>query len=183
MARLLGLRERSVVTIGEWRKAYKACAPARCMVAVLLDTNIYGKIFADRDGRELVRRIKRDKTFVILNFRLIRNELRGIPKILPLYDQLAAHRIIVEAKQMNDLARAFLQEYRAMGGRQGQKKMMNDFKIVACATLINCDLVVFDDMKTLLHSIAVNSYKAVNLNIDRRTPTFYTYRDLKQRFV
>lgn len=152
------------------------------MVVVLLDTNIYGKIFADKEGRELVRRIKRDKTFVILNFRLIRNELRGIPKILPLYDQLAAHRIILEAKQMNDLARAFFQEYKAQGGRQGQKKMMNDFKIVACATLKGCDLVFSDDNKTMKHAIAQKAYGVVALRQNLRPPSIYSYEILKRRF-
>ena len=73
------------------------------MVSVLLDTNIYGKIFADRDGRELVQRLKADKSIIIHNFRLIRKELHGIPKILPLYDGLVAHRVIDETKQSDVL--------------------------------------------------------------------------------
>ena len=152
------------------------------MVVVLLDTNIYGKLFDDPVGEELAERIRRDNTFTILNFRLIRNELRGIPKILPLYDQLAAHRIILEAKQMNDLARAFFQEYRAMGGRQGQKRMMTDFKIIACASLKGCDIVYSDDEKTLKHKSAREAYEIVDSKNNLRPPNLLSYSTLKRRF-
>ena len=77
------------------------------MVNVILDTNIYGKMLADgADGRELGRKIAEDDRFVIRNFRLIRNELRGAPKTLPLYDSLVVRRVIDETKEIKELAKA-----------------------------------------------------------------------------
>ena len=153
------------------------------MVVVLFDTNIYGKMFADSQGLELVRGIKADTTFVIRNFRLIRNELRHAPKLLPTYDGLVARRIIDDTREMTELAKAYYREYKARGGRQGQKKMMKDFKIVACASLTACDLVFSDDEKTLKHRIARRAFEIVNLEKNQRTPTFLSYSDLKRRFL
>ncbi len=56
---------------------------------------------------------------------------------------------------------------------------MNDFKIVACATLFNCDLVITEDQRTMLNPIAIKSYRYVNLKNNKRTPTFYRYNDVK----
>lgn len=153
------------------------------MIGVICDTNIYGKIFDDEDGAELVKRIKTDSSLAIHNFRLIRNELRNAPRLLPLYDELVSKRVIDETKQITDLARAYFKEYKANRGVQGQKKILNDFKIMACATLLNCDLVFSDDMRTLFHPIAVKAYREVNLKLGRRTPTLFTYADLKKRFL
>lgn len=110
------------------------------MYPILLDTNIYGKIFADKEGAQLARRIRGDRSLFIPNFRLIRNELRRAQKILPLYDELVSRRVIDENNDIRNLAREYFEEYRKSGGVQGQKKIMNDFKIVACATLLNCDI-------------------------------------------
>jgi len=153
------------------------------MITALFDTNIYGKIVEEKEeGFALVDKIKADSNFLIHNFRLIRNELRKAPNILPIYDKLVANRLIVETKQIKDLANSYFKEYKANGGVQGQKKILNDFKIVACATILNCDLVVSNDKRTLLHPIAVNAYKHANIRINKRTPTFFTYQDLKKRY-
>ena len=134
-------------------------------------------------GLELVRGIKADSKFIIRNFRLIRNELRGAPKLLPTYDGLVSKRLIDVSPGIDALAKAFFGEYKALGGKQGQKKMMTDFKIVACASLTNCDIVFSDDEKTLKHRIARRAFELVNLKQNRRTPTFFSYSDLKRRFL
>ncbi len=152
------------------------------MFTALFDTNIYGKIPEEKEeGLELVNKIKQDPDFIIHNFRLIRNELRRAPKILPIYDKLVANRVIEETKQIKDLASAYFKEYKLNGGVQGQKKILNDFKIVACAALLNSDLIVSEDRRTLLNPAAVEAYRNVNIKIGR-TPTFYTYQDLKKRY-
>ena len=153
------------------------------MVDVILDTNIYGKIADDSEqGPELVDRMRRDTQFVVHNFRLIRNELRRAPRILPIYDQLVVRRVIQETKDIRALADAYFKEYKANGGRQGRKKMLNDFKIVACAALNGFDLIVSEDEKTLKHPIARKAYDIVHVKKDLRTPSFYSYDVLKRRF-
>ena len=149
----------------------------------LLDSNIYGLLVADiKDGPDLIEKIKQDPNFVIHNFKLIRNELRKAPsKVLPVYDNLVANRVIQETKQIKDLANLYFKEYKTNGGVQGQKKILNDFKIVACATLLNSDLVISEDRRTMLHPTAIKSYRNININIGR-TPTFFTYTDLKKKY-
>lgn len=153
------------------------------ILTALFDTNVYGKIAEEKEaGLELADKIEQDPNFIIHNFRLIRNELRGAPKILPIYDKLVANRVIEETKQIKDLANSYFKEYKVNGGAQGQKKILNDFKIVACATLLNSDLVVSDDKRTMLHPIAVDAYNSVNIKIGKRTPTFLNYQKIKKRY-
>ena len=154
------------------------------ILTALFDTNIYGLLVADtKNGTELIEKIKQDPNFVIHNFRLIRNELRKAPsKVLPIYDKLVSNRVIEESKQIRDLASAYFKEYKANKGVQGQKKILNYFKIVACATLLNSDLVISEDRRTMFNPIAVDAYKHVNVRIDKRTPTFFTYSDLKRKY-
>jgi len=153
------------------------------MFGVIFDTNIYGRIFEDKEsGTELIERIKTNPKFMIHNFKLIRNELRGAPKILPLYDGLVSRRVIEESGEIRGLAMNYFERYKLFGGNKGKTKMMNDLKIIACATLLNCDLVFSDDVKSMLSLVAVKAYRDVNLLIGMRTPTFYTYKDLKRRF-
>jgi hypothetical protein len=153
------------------------------ILTALFDTNIYGILIADRkNGSRLIEKIKQDPNFVIHNFRLIRKELGKAPKeILPVYNKLVANRVIEESKQINNLAKEYFKEYKANGGVKKQKKILNDFKIVACSTLLNCDIVASEDKKTMLHPIAIKSYKNVNMRIGR-TPTFFTYTDLKRKY-
>ena len=152
------------------------------MVQVILDTNIYGKIFKDPQGLDLAERIKRDGTFTIHNLRLIRKELRKAPKLLPLYDSLVSKRVVEVTNEAKELAIEYFKEYKERGGRQGKKKMTNDFLIVACASLIDCDLVFSDDEKTLKHTIARQAYDFVNLKHNIRSPIFHSYTNLKGRY-
>ena len=154
------------------------------MITAILDTNIYGILLADKIyGAELIEKIKTDPNFLVHNFKLIRDELRNAPsKILPIYDKLVANRVVEETKQIKDLANEYFRFYKENQGVQGQTKIMNDFKIVACATILNCDLVVTEDQRTLLNPIAVRAYRHVNLKLNKRMPTLYRYSDLKRKY-
>ena len=152
------------------------------MVVVLFDTNIYGKMFEDPVGEELAERIRRDNTFTIHNFRLIRNELRRIPKILPLYDSLVAHRMLDETRQIKGLAKAYFNEYKANGGKQGRKRIIADFKIVACASILGCDIIYSEDERTLKHAAARAAYEIVDSKKNLRPPYLLSYSTLKRRY-
>ncbi len=153
------------------------------MITAILDTNIYGLLIEDKDnGFELIEKIKADQNLLIHNFKLIRDELRGAPRTLPVYDRLVSNRVIEESKAIKDLAHKYFEAYKQNDGVQGQTKIMNDFKIVACATILNCDLVITADQRTLLNPSAIKAYRYVNLKINKRTPTFYRYEDLKKKY-
>jgi len=154
------------------------------MVRFILDTNIYGRISEDKmDGARLIERLTRDSQFVVCNFRLIRNELRRAPRLLPLYDKLASSNVVQEDGQIKKLAKEYFVEYKARSGVQGQRKIMNDFKIVACATLKNCDVVASDDKRTMQNPRALEAYKTVNLRKHLRVPAFYSYSDIKKTYL
>lgn len=153
------------------------------MTNAVLDTNVYGKIIEDPDSVKLIEKIIRDDKFVIHNFRIIRDELRRAPNVLKIYDRLVKTKMNQDSREIDNLANEYLTEYKAKGGVKKISKIKNDFKIVAYASLKNCDLVFSDDEKTLKHNIALQSYRIVNLKKHIRTPTFYTYKDLKQSYL
>ncbi len=151
------------------------------MLHVILDTNIYGKILDDKEyGGKLSEKLKKDPSILVHNFRLIRQELRGAPKLLPLYDSIVAQRVINETQEIKNLASAYFIEYKNNRGVQGQQKILNDFKIVACASILGCDIIFSDDRKTLQSPVALHAYRVSNVKKRLRTPTFHSYNDLKQ---
>ncbi len=152
------------------------------MITVILDTNIYGKIVEDKDGQQLVERMKADALLSVHNFRLIRNELRGAPKLLPIYDSLVSKRLIQETRDIRDLAEEFFREYKSYGGTQRKKKILNDFKIIACAALVNCDIVYSEDRRTLRNPKAIKAYQIVCVRQNKRPPTILPYDALKGRY-
>lgn len=153
------------------------------MANVIIDSCTYGKIIKDPGWEILVENITKDKTFIIFNFKVIRDELRKAPsQVLRVYDQMVSTNIIQETKQMTELAQEYYQEYKKNGGGVCKKKILNDFKIVACASIKNCDLLFSDDENTLKCKKALDAYRTVNLKRNYRTPTFYKLLDLKRRY-
>lgn len=152
------------------------------MANVILDTNIYGKIVEDNEGFLLVEKIIKDSRFVIHNFEVIRDELRKVPSILKIYDRLVKTKLNQDTKQIQELAETYFKEYRIFGGIKQWNKMKNDFKIIAYASLKNCDLVFSNDEQTLKHQYSMKAYRQVNLKRRLRTPTFYSYYDLKRSY-
>lgn len=154
------------------------------MLSMLLDTNVYGRMVEDKDdGLKVAESLAEDPEVVVRNFRLIRNELRRAPAILPIYDQVVSSKVVDETHEIRKLANTYFEEYKNHGGHQGRNAFMNDMMIVACATLAQCDIVVSDDQRTLGHPIARSAYATVNLKQALRTPSFLTYSDLKKRYT
>src|SRR5204863_47726 len=92
------------------------------MIHVLLDTNIYGLLIEDPNHIDLAHRIAGDRNLLIHNFRLIRNELRRTPKILPLYDRLVSRSVIQATRELDELAAKYFDQYKAGGGWHGQRE-------------------------------------------------------------
>jgi len=152
------------------------------MANVILDTNIYGKIIEDKRGIELAEKLIKDDKFVIHNFKTIRDELRRAKNVLKVYDRIVKTRLFNDTKEIDGLAKNYFREYKKFGGRKQWTRIKNDFKIIAYASIKNCDLVFSNDEKTLKNSASLKSYRMVNLNRKLRTPTFYKYEDLKRSY-
>ena len=165
------------------------------MVHVLLDTCIYGRFFEDAEGLHLAEEIIKDEKFIIHNFRLIRNELRNTPvrkairsknlrvQMLNLYDELVKGRIIDEDKSIKSLANEYFFAYRRQGGNLGQKAIITDFKISACAALKRIDILYSEDNRSLKSMHALAAYNIVNLRHNLRTPNFIGYSTLKKQKI
>ncbi len=155
------------------------------MVGVLFDTNIYG--FLIKEPREILAKLTNsiidDKTFIIHNFKIIRDELRKAPNILPLYDSLVTNNIISVSDLIEKIAKEYYDEYKRLGGmRSKNNNFMNDLKIVACASAKNFNLIYSEDKNSMWNSFSVQVYKNVNLKYNYRTPTFYSYSELKKKY-
>ncbi len=159
------------------------------MKRLLLDTNIYGEMIFDADFLGLSRCLK--EQFVVHGFRVIREELRDIPRssrlqgrnlrisLLHIYDELIKkeYHITVEMEQ---LSKEYYLVYHQLGSIHPYDKMRNDFLIVACATINQIDLVVSEDNKTLLVENALKAYQIVNQQKNRQTPNFIGYLELRR---
>ncbi len=154
------------------------------MANVIIDSCTYGKMIKDANWEKLVEEIIKTKSFIVFNFRVIRDELRKAPKqVLTIYDQIVSTNMIQENKTIVKLAEGYYNEYKKNGGGKGKKKILNDFKIVACASIKNCDILFSDDDSTLKCKNALDAYRKVNINMKYRTPKFYSILDLKSTFL
>lgn len=162
------------------------------MIRAILDTNIYGEMLIDLDFEILKRKLSRDKSLVIYGTNLIRKELRDTPNniriqnknlrisLLELYDAIVENHILEVNEKIKSLGENYYKAYREFGGSKSEQEIMNDFLIVACATLNNLDIVVSNDEKTMLTENAVRAYNLVNSVIRKRTPNFINYIKFKE---
>jgi len=163
------------------------------MKRVILDTNIYGEMILDFDF-ELIKKAISSK-FTVYGFKVIRNELRDVPKkikkegknfriaILHIYGEIIQHRTFVITKDTTSLARLYYEAYRDFGGINPKEKILNDFMIVACASLNNIDIVVSEDNKTMLAENALKAYQLVNSMKNKRSPSFVGYLKFKKWLI
>ncbi len=78
-------------------------------------------------------------------------------------------------------AEQFYQEYRRLGGNVAKRKILNDLKIVACATIKNCDVISSDDRRTMQNPKALKAYAVVSVREGyHRPPGFMSYAVLKR---
>ena len=154
---------------------------------VMLDTNVYDKI-ALKD-EQLIPEIISSQKITVYGCRVIREELRAIPKgekvgsrnlrvmLLRTCDLLVKkHDLPVE-----DIAEYVAKEYTAeYSGNKPKKDLYSDFLIVAVASLKDLDIVCTDDSKTMSSTDTVEAYKKVNERNGLRTPQFIPYASFKK---
>jgi hypothetical protein len=158
----------------------------------IFDTNIYGLIVVDKERNKFRDLLVKDKKIAVYGINIIRKELRDTPKhiivdginlrldLLMLYDEIVGKHNLKINKQIELLAEDYFTLYKEFGGGTGKKHIINDFLIIACASLSNLDIVVSNDSKTMLGEIATKAYKIVN-KIKRITlPKFFSYDEFKR---
>ncbi len=162
------------------------------MKRLLADTNFYGMLAKDSQRLEVVSGVKEAKSLVFYGFKTIRDELRDVPKnirfagkniridLLNLYEEIVTKHVLEINDDIKKSAEDYYRAYREFGGSKGKEELINDFVIVACASLNNLDLVVSNDERSMLAENAVRAYDLINSVIRARTPRFISYEELKQ---
>ena len=142
------------------------------MKRVLLDTNIYGFIVVDPDRRIIHESIHAMSDILLYGFAVIREDL------LRAYDELVK-KSYDKTPAMERLSEQYYQLYAEMGGTSPKSKLINDFLIIACASLKDLDIVVSNDEKTMLNELAVKAYVSVNKLNNIQLPHFISYEEFK----
>ena len=164
------------------------------MKRIIIDTNVYEFILSHVE-RSFLEKMLLKKLFIFYGNEVIRKELRDIPKfkkeirngrlqnlrnlLLQLYDSMVGKHHYQITKQMEELADKYFIVYKGLGGNFGKKELMNDFIIVACASLNNLDILVYEDTKTMFSQLAIKSYKSVNQILGFKTPDFIRFNEFK----
>ncbi|MBI3035028.1 hypothetical protein HYY71_01780 [Candidatus Woesearchaeota archaeon] len=161
------------------------------MKRLLPDTNFYGLLAMDSERLKVVGSIKTSRGLVIYGFKIIRDELRDIPKkikiegrnlridLLNLHDEIIGRHTLEFADTIQKRADDYYKAYREFGGAKTRDHIIKDFLIVSCASLNNPDIVVSNDEKSMLAENAVRAYNLVNSVIGKKTPQFISYEKFK----
>lgn len=161
------------------------------MKRLLTDTNFYGLLARDSGRLNVVGSIKTNKNLIIYGFKIIRDELMEIPKkmkiegknlrvdLLNLYDEITGKHNLKFTEIITQRADNYFKAYREFGGSRAKNEIINDFCIVACASLNNLDIVVSNDARSMLTENAIRAYNLVNSVIKKRTPQFISYEKFK----
>ena len=161
------------------------------MLRLIFDTNIYSNIAKDKNFNKIVEKIKSEKEIKIYGYKIIKEEIKEIPKSIK-YEKHKLRTFLInlyfdlikkqypESQDIKKLAEIYHKEFKKLGGKRSFNDLKIDFEIVACASIHKLDLIVSEDEKTLKGNIALKVYKEVNLRNRLRTPYFYGYKDLKK---
>ncbi len=76
----------------------------------------------------------------------------------------------------------YAKEASKAGVAKKEGKLLNDFRIVASASLRGADFLITADVASLLNAEAVKAYGIVNCVFQLKTPVLLAYGDFKHRF-
>ncbi len=161
------------------------------MRKVLLDTSVYGKLLIDPRAKPLRQMFR--SSCIIYGATIIRRELRSTPKnirygaqkvrlaLLAMYDDMTKERIRAETPESQRLAQLYVRAYREFGGNVSSAEVLNDFRIIALATVHGMDVVVSDDERTMLSEAARKAYFLINAAAGEKNCRLIPYRKLTER--
>ena len=162
------------------------------MKRIILDTNIFGLLSKDPERLEVVEIMKTKSKMTIYGFKVIRNELRDVPKsikiqqrslridLLNLYDSIVENHLLDFNNQVIKIAENYYKAFREFRGSKPKEEIINDFMIVSAASLNNLDIVVSNDEKSMSNENALRAYNLINSVINKRTPKFILYNQFKK---
>lgn len=161
----------------------------RAMRRLLLDTNIYGRLFADKDFHRMHSRVENSSLIIVYGFDIIRRELKAAPSVviegvnvraalLRAYASFVKKEYSIEPR-ITELSESYYKKYANFGSLTPYSVLKNDFLIVACASVHEIPVVVSEDRATMLNEFSVRSYSAVNAAKGLKNPSFISYERFK----
>lgn len=164
------------------------------MKRLLLDTNIYGILFADKDFHLLHELLEDEKGKLrIYGFDIVRKELKEAPRkdisgvnvraaLLRAYSAFTVKEYPLE-EEFKTLAEQYYQQYLSLGGGYTREKLFADFLIVACASVKEINIVVSEDNATLASELALKAYAQVSQEKGLYLPQFIRYEQFKKEVL
>ena len=163
------------------------------MKRILFDTSVYGELVTEPLLVKKIQDLGDKEQMVFYGNKIIRSELRKTSKdrkienkklrvlLLSLYDSLIKDKHSLEITELIILiADKYFREYQKIRGGYGKDSIMNDFLIVACASLHNLDVLISNDEKSMLGDKAIIAYKKVNELLQLNNPYFVHYKEFKK---
>ena len=158
----------------------------------IFDTNVYGVIIIDQEKEKILNSLNSRSNIIIYGNKIIRSELRDVPKnktlgnqnlrnyILTIYDLIVKDHLINLDNKMEKIADQYYESYRFLGGSLSKDNIMNDLIIVACASIKELDIVISNDIRSMLSDNAVKAYILVNEINKLKVPRFIKYEEFKR---
>lgn len=152
----------------------------------MLDTCVYEFLALDE---ALFLKFDESKNVSIYGCKVIRDQLRDTPMsktvggrkirvlMLNVYDRLVQRHILPVSNLASYLAIQYLNEY---NGNQSREKMLDDFIIMAVASIAKLDIVCTEDNRTMASKNAVDAYKKINNKNGLRTPKLITLKETEK---
>ncbi|HLC79204.1 MAG TPA: hypothetical protein VJG83_02120 [archaeon] len=151
----------------------------------MLDTSVYEFLVLDRLD-DLTKKIEEGK-IIVYGCSIVRKELRETSKsaklkgksfrnaLLSAYDSATDKHSYPAESIVDFIAEEYWKEYE---GGISKRKFMNDFRIVALASIHNLDIIVSEDNHSMKSGMAIETYRKVNQRNGFRTPVFYSINQL-----
>lgn len=166
------------------------------MKKMILDTNVYGNIAKEKEPYWTLEKVRSQHNYVFYGIReVIRKEIRETPKdirlldnkslrmlLLSLYDAIIKQHELKLNEKTSFIAKRYCEVYKELGGGISKENVINDFLIIACASVNNMNVVVSDDNSTMLSKNSLKSYNIINKTLNLRTPEFIDYSKFKRWF-
>lgn len=173
------------------------------MMSLFFDSSVYGELALDEHFLSEVSKHV-NVAFAVLGSEVVWEELQNAPagkkikegkfKGMSLREFLAtAYKLIVKRSETllkTDLVEIVAAKYYVVYAKEAAKtgvakkegKLLNDFRIIASASLRGADFLVSADVASMLNADAVKAYGAVNGVFQLKTPVLLAYGDFKRRF-
>src|SRR3989338_8246295 len=153
------------------------------MKRIIFDTSAYGEMIIHPEIVKLLRRIVESNIIVVYGIKLIRKELRDTPRnerikegklrllMLDLYDSLVSKskRELKITDLIEIVAKEYFLEYKKSGGGFSHDAIINDLRIIACASLHSLDIVVSHDKKSMMADKSIQAYRKINTKFQLRS--------------